>query len=147
MKYRNKLGQFASSLWSSLSRNQKQALVVMIVCAAVPLGSVAYEKVADVLHDELIYVAAPRAYAEIIQESTVDEMKADVLDKLAKCESGGKETTIVFDTNGKASVGNYQWQIASFQYYYAKMTGRRSRSGRRRLWRSMTRRRASLRLG
>ena len=54
--------------------------------------------------------------------STVDEMKADVLDRLAKCENPNQKP-IVFDTNGVASVGQYQWQPHSFQYYWKKMTG------------------------
>jgi hypothetical protein len=118
------MGQFAGSLWGSLSRNQKQALVFLVVIAGIPLGGTAYQKLVHVFHEELVYVAAPRAYAEMLQVNTVEEMKADVLDRLSKCESGGNsDVGIVFDSNGKASIGVFQWQIASFQHYWFKKNG------------------------
>ena len=96
----------------------------MILCAAFPIGHMGIMKFLNtIIGKELTYIATPMVFAEEVK--TIDQMKSDVLDRLAKCESGGKETTIVFDSNGKASVGNYQWQLASFRHYYEKMTGKK----------------------
>lgn len=123
---RNKKGRFISSKWV-----RRIAGTIMIACACVLGGAVwAGEvwlpaQIEDMKGKELKAVNSfvPFAEADEIKPDTLEAMKGDVLDRLAKCESGGKETTIVFDTNGKASVGNYQWQLSSFRYYHEKRTG------------------------
>lgn len=113
---RDMLGRFAGGLFP-LSRRRKVLLAGMVVCAVVPLAGKALEYVRP---GEL--VAHRAEAAELPMISTVDEMKADVLDRLAECENP-KGKPIVFDTNGVASVGQYQWQPHSFQHYWEKMTG------------------------
>lgn len=73
--------------------------------------------------NELQYIAPQRVEAaEIIAPDTIEEMKNDVLDRLTKCENPN-DKPIVFDTNGIASVGKFQWQPHSFQHYWLKKTG------------------------
>ena len=51
----------------------------------------------------------------------VAELKADVVERLAGCESGGfKETDgiIIFDSNKRASIGQLQFQTKTVQHYY-----------------------------
>lgn len=78
-------------------------------------------KVLENVQKELHYVA-PKAEAAEITPSKIEEMKADVLNRLEKCENPSKKP-IVFDSNGVASVGQFQWQPHSFQHYWEKMTG------------------------
>lgn len=59
---------------------------------------------------------SPLMYAEKIAI-----LKNKVADTLMACESGGlKETDgiIIFDTNKKASIGQFQFQVTTVQYYY-----------------------------
>ena len=46
--------------------------------------------------------------------------KAEILDKLAFCESSGDPTREVLDTNGKMSRGIYQYQEETFKRYVKK---------------------------
>jgi hypothetical protein len=98
---------------------------VVVACAAIISGGMLtddYEFVADWYSpSELVYERAEAA--EIVEPDKIEAMKADVLDRLQKCESGGKEVSIVFDSNSKPSVGNFQWQPHSFIHYYQKQHG------------------------
>lgn len=80
------------------------------------------EQIATLKGKELHYQAPRAEAAEIITLDTIETMKRDVLDRLAKCENPHNKP-IVFDTNGVASVGQYQWQPHSFQHYWQKKTG------------------------
>lgn len=56
----------------------------------------------------------------------IAQLKADVISKLAACESAGHsedEGLIVFDSNKIASLGNLQFQTKTVQYYYKKLYG------------------------
>jgi len=70
----------------------------------------------------------PVAFAEELNpvEGKVTAWKEEVLDTLAKCESGGKreeDGIAILDSNNKGSYGTFQWQKSSVQFYYEKMTG------------------------
>jgi hypothetical protein len=50
----------------------------------------------------------------------IEELKDDVIARLAKCESAGHKEDdgiIIFDSNNQASIGQLQWQIKSVQHY------------------------------
>ena len=122
---RNRKGQFKNR---GFVKGIVLAVTVLVIGAIVWTGEVwvpAQNLWGKMKNQELkaVNTFIPVAEAAEVKPETLEEMKGDVLDRLAKCESGGKETTIVFDTNGKASVGNYQWQLASFRHYYEKKTG------------------------
>lgn len=56
----------------------------------------------------------------------IEKLKDEVVNDLAKCESGGKKEEdgiVVLDTNNKGSYGVVQWQKTSYQHYYKLMTG------------------------
>lgn len=51
----------------------------------------------------------------------VEQIKNEALDALMHCESAGyseEDGIVIFDSNSKASYGQYQWQKASVQHYY-----------------------------
>jgi hypothetical protein len=57
----------------------------------------------------------------------VEQLKNEVLDDLKNCESGGiseADGLIVFDSNKKASLGLYQFQVTTVQHYYKKIYGK-----------------------
>lgn len=50
----------------------------------------------------------------------------EILQQLAQCETGGvaePDGSIILDDNGKISIGRYQWQIESVQFYAEKLYG------------------------
>lgn len=56
----------------------------------------------------------------------IEALKDEVVNDLAKCESGGKKEEdgiVILDTNNKGSYGVVQWQKTSYQHYYKLMTG------------------------
>ena len=121
---RNTRGEFTRK-HKPLSTLQKRILLGFVfVCFSTIFGGQIAER--EGLFDNTLHVVNFADAAEIIvtseSASTVEEMKADVLDRLAKCENPNQKP-IVFDTNGIASVGQYRWQPHSFQYYWQKMTG------------------------
>jgi hypothetical protein len=57
----------------------------------------------------------------LMYSQRVDTLKSAVVTKLAICESGNTKDSdglIIFDTNKKASIGRYQFQVATVQHYY-----------------------------
>jgi hypothetical protein len=109
------------------SRAKKVLLVLAIAFWSIPLiGQFTgdFQWIADVVAPEVRAVNSFAGVAEAaeVTPSTLEAMKGDVLDRLGQCENP-KQKPIVFDTNGIASVGQYQWQPHSFQYYWQKMTG------------------------
>lgn len=52
----------------------------------------------------------------------VNELKGALLDQLKACENG-EGAVIVFDSNKKASVGSYQFQIDTVKHYYKAFYG------------------------
>lgn len=64
----------------------------------------------------------------------IEEIKQTALDELEKCESAGHsedDGIIIFDSNDKASIGQYQFQKATVAHYYQvlygeKITGKQS---------------------
>lgn len=58
----------------------------------------------------------------------VRELKDEVLNDLARCESGGRDNEsgiIVWDTNNKPSIGKFQFQVATVQHYVEKRDGKK----------------------
>lgn len=65
--------------------------------------------------------------SDIRYQTKIDKLKDDVVEKLASCESAGyteDDGIIIFDSNEKASIGSFQWQIASVKHYHKLMTGK-----------------------
>ena len=103
--------------------------IVLLIISTVFVASV-FEKIRPA-----VLSATNRAYAdEIITlkpdrlQQKISDLKGEVLDTLAKCESGGRDNEsgiIVWDTNNKPSLGKYQFQIATVQHYHLKRTGER----------------------
>ena len=85
---------------------------------------------------ELNYVSEiipsiPVAHAGVTQESKyeakIEELKNSVLDRLAKCESGGKKEEdgiTILDTNNVGSYGPFQFQRKTVMFYEEKRTGK-----------------------
>ncbi|MEO8630873.1 MAG: hypothetical protein ABI612_22665 [Betaproteobacteria bacterium] len=121
---RTKKGEFARKR-KPLTKTAKRILVgVMVVCFSTAIGGSWAER-EGFFKKELHVVNFAEASEIVLMRdgtSTIDEMKTDVLDRLTKCENPN-EKPIVFDTNGIASIGAYQWQPHSFQHYWQKMTG------------------------
>jgi len=117
--------RWAVKAFKRLSTRRKVYLVAMVLLASLPA--------VDALHgiiipQELIYQKAEAMEFRGLTGDRLDrkiaELKAEVLDTLAKCESGGNASVaIVFDSNEIASIGTFQWQPHSFQYYYEKKNG------------------------
>lgn len=63
----------------------------------------------------------------VMYQEKIDTLKNAVMSKLSQCESAGHKESdgiIIFDTNNKASIGQFQWQVESVQHYYKLMTGK-----------------------
>ena len=57
---------------------------------------------------------------------TIEQIKNKALDEIQACESAGhseEDGIIIFDSNSKASIGQYQWQKTSVQHYYKTLYG------------------------
>ena len=66
------------------------------------------------------------AYTVNLLPEKVAELKADVINRLAACESAGHEEDdgiIIFDSNKVASIGQLQFQVKTIQYYSKKLYG------------------------
>lgn len=123
MTTRDIRGRFAVTM--TLRRKIYLAMMIALLLM-VFTGKVMEAYVDGYLKADIVYKAAPLtfAYADEIKPNTIEEMKNDVLDRLSKCENPNQKP-IVFDTNGVASVGNFQWQPHSFQHYWEKKTGQK----------------------
>ena len=121
---RDNKGQFAYKSWS---KEKKQAFWALMVCIILPFLHMGVTAFLDsIIGKELTYIASPRAEAAEIAPDKIEEMKGDVLDRLSKCESGGKDSKNgidTIDTNNKVSYGIFQFQKSTVQHYYKKMTG------------------------
>lgn len=54
----------------------------------------------------------------------IDQLKEEALSDLKQCESGGyseEDAIIIFDSNSEASIGQYQFQRKTVQYYYKSL--------------------------
>lgn len=72
-----------------------------------------------------IYAKAEDTSSQRFNEK-IEMLKDRVVAQLASCESAGyKESDgiIILDTNNKASIGQYQWQVKSVQHYVKLSTG------------------------
>lgn len=123
---RNTQGKFAKQPKPLSKRGKKFLLGFIALCFLTIASHATFQAIKPTT---LVYRAVGHAEAaEIIVTSdtaaTIDEMKADVLDQLKKCENPNvTNVPFIFDTNGIASVGSFQWQPHSFAYYWEKMTG------------------------
>lgn len=119
-------GRFAAYNWKRLER---RVIISVMVVSGVVLGGGLLTNNYEFLEkwavkDTLTYVAPERLYADEIKPDTLEKMREDVLNRLEKCENPHKKP-IVFDSNGIASVGQFQWQPHSFQHYWEKKTGQK----------------------
>ena len=117
---RDTKGRFAELPWKRWERNT--IIGIMVFGTLVIGGGLLTNDYAFVERwfVPLEYVAVAEA-AELTPDK-IEEMKSDVLNRLAKCENEAHKP-IVFDSNGKASVGDFQWQISSVQHYVQKRDG------------------------
>ena len=119
-------GRWVKSAEKQPRRGRKALLYFSSFCVCFALGGY-FVGVDNLAGKELHAVnVAEAAVIPVVMPSKVDEMKRDVLDRLSKCESGGlaSETGIdTIDTNNKVSYGVFQFQKATVQYYWQKMTG------------------------
>ena len=63
---------------------------------------------------------------EALYGKKIDELKADVMARLEKCESGGAEepdALIVFDSNKKPSIGRFQFQLPTIIHFKQVLDG------------------------
>jgi len=131
MQLRNKVGQFTKSLmWGfELTPARKVSGSMVLGISLIVGGGMFWEALGPTV------LVASNVYAdEIIQmppttdrlEEKVRQLKDEVLDSLAKCESGGRDNEsgiIVWDTNNKPSLGKFQFQVATVQHYVEKRDG------------------------
>lgn len=131
--YRNIKGQFARK-WFNLSTYRK----VIAIAFLINLSVIPTYKAAQFLSPVELHAFNTAEAAEIQGlkgdrlDQKIAELKGELLDTLAKCESGGRSSEsgiIVWDTNNKPSLGEYQFQVATVQHYVSilwkeKITGR-----------------------
>lgn len=102
-------------------------MVALIILALVFFAykATAYVNENNAVQNPLTFTASV-AHADILTPAAIEGMKDDIINQLAKCESGGKSETdgiTVLDTNGVGSYGALQWQKRSVMHYYKQMTG------------------------
>lgn len=77
--------------------------------------------------------SAPEINVQTIDKSDemfaakIDVLKDQVIEELAKCESGGRKEEdgiVILDSNDKGSYGVMQWQRTSVMHYYKMRTGK-----------------------
>lgn len=99
-----------------------QGIIIAALVAIVGIGS---------------YLTGAAAAEPVMFERAQEEFKAqeaakitklqdEVLNTLSACETRGvteKDATIILDTNNKMSIGRYQFQITTVQYYSKKLRG------------------------
>ena len=134
--YRNNNGQFTfKSWWKRNWRVRKPFLFVFLVLFGAAFYAVTEYIVPFALENlerggaAVIRYTTPQTFAakETSLESKISELKAEVLTKLAACESGSTvepEAAIILDTNNKMSIGKYMWQVASVQHYVKLFYGK-----------------------
>lgn len=132
MNYRNRAGRFVSNWYQSWTTENKILVPFMFALVLFIGGHHVWVKIQP---KTLVYVAT-RAYAMEAGpdrlEGKIDELKGEVLDTLAKCESGGKSPdsgVLTWDTNNQHSIGIYQFQIKTVQHY-AKVLWKKELTGR-----------------
>lgn len=115
-------GRFSALPWRKYERN---LFISIMFVGALALFLGRFDTGIEYFTREALTYTAPEVEAATIMEpKTIEEMKRDVLDRLEKCENPHKKP-IVFDSNGVASVGQFQWQPHSFQHYWEKKTGQK----------------------
>jgi len=60
-------------------------------------------------------------------QDKIIELQDEVVSTIKSCESKGvseEDALIIFDSNKKASIGNFQFQVATVQFYYKKLYNR-----------------------
>lgn len=100
--------------WEKFKYNVRvfvRKLVIGTVMASVLIG-VGYASKGDVIAYERVDTLSIK----------VAELQSSLLDQLKSCESGNG-AVITFDTNKKASIGNYQFQIGTVKHYYKTLKG------------------------
>jgi len=105
--------------------NWKRLTIAIIFLAGGILGTKAWFMVNPTVKVKEVPVTVDTS-SEMFQ-TKISQLKSDIADKLMACESAGlTEDTgiIVFDTNNKASVGQFQFQKATVIHYYKLLYGK-----------------------
>lgn len=101
-----------------------EKVLLVIVIGLVIAGIVQYFRV---MYPTTIYNVRETKVEVDNLTGKIEDLKSDVLDSLKSCESqGAKESDglIVFDSNKKASIGLYQFQVLTVVHYYKTLYGK-----------------------
>ena len=100
---------------------------IVIAVGALVIGAVVFHVNFNTWYRrEVSYSAMPVVLAEESMTGKIEALKEDILDRLAKCESGGKKEEdgiTILDSNGVGSYGSFQWQRKSVMHYHELHTG------------------------
>lgn len=89
------------------------AFVLGLIVSAFKVGSTFFGKTVYAQVDKVVTV-------DNLSEK-IEQIKQEALDGISKCESAGHsedEGIIIFDTNNRASIGQFQFQKATVIHYY-----------------------------
>lgn len=101
------------------------ALVIVVIVLAIH-GLVKANDYINASLNKPVQNATAYQVAEELLALKIRVLEDSVLAKLALCETGGVQEpdgAITFDTNRKASVGRYQFQITTVQHYHQLIYG------------------------
>lgn len=123
---RNKLGQFAGNILTQTKRALRWTLKISITSIIGALIVVAFSQYHIANADkEMVTVEVEKVVDTGIVK--VQNVKNEIIYQLKQCESGTKKESdalIVFDTNKKPSLGLWQFQVGTVQYYYKTLYGK-----------------------
>ncbi|WP_457635811.1 hypothetical protein [Persephonella sp.] len=104
---------------------RKAITTILLISTGIVAGYVATATTMSYQQKE-VYIEVDNSQ-KVIDEK-IKKLQNEILDELSVgCETKGvkePDATIILDTNNKMSIGRYQWQIASVQYYYKKIYGK-----------------------
>lgn len=120
---RDNQGKF-SSLKTKIARFIKRlAILVSVSAVSYALLYGAYTAGARFNPNIVMAEKIVDSSAKMFEEKIVS-LKNGIADKLMACESSGKEGLITFDSNKKASIGQFQFQVSTVKYYYKTLYGK-----------------------
>src|SRR4051794_40483230 len=127
MNYRNARGRYSSF--------RRMVLWSVVIGAVLVLGSMKFvepwiNKELKVKNVQSI-ILPQRAEADEVKpdrlEQKIDQLKADVVNQISKCESGQTkepDAAIILDTNNEMSVGSMMFQLKTVQHYVKQFEAR-----------------------
>lgn len=120
----------------SKGRFKRKAVWGLIILMVLVIGGFMYgDKRVNAYLDELMKETPSTYTSEIVEEKKdqeyyaqkIETLKADVLARLAKCETDGVEDpdgAIIFDSNEVPSIGKFQFQRKTIKHYIKTFEGR-----------------------